>query len=239
MTEPGSARAPRVAPPGSPAVVYADELAEGRVYVDRLRVHHLELVRRFLEAAERSLFTIDLVLGAAMTRSYALVDGFISAFDTWNPIVAAPLLRMQIDSLVRVSYMATAPQGDEVVEYVIGGGEFRRLKDSDGEPLTDRRLLEVAAGAHPWVRDVYEATSGWVHFSPEHVRATWRVREDDSGGLRLSGGVPLRPEQIPLTALVELLGAMTRATEELFGYVETWESRKGLPPGEERQLDRE
>lgn len=75
-----------------------------------------------------------------------------------------------------------------------------------------------------------------MHFSPEHVRATWRVSENDEGGLHVAGAVPLRPEQIPLSALRELLGAMTKATEELFGYVEIWESRKGLPPGQERQL---
>ena len=46
----------------------------------------------------------------------------------------------------------------------------------------------------------------------------------------------IRPEQIPLSALQELIGALTQATEELFGYVELWESRKGLPSGETRDI---
>jgi hypothetical protein len=71
------------------------------VRIDRLRVHHLDLVKRFLEVADRSLYAIDLVLGAAMTRSYSLVDGFITAFDSRKPIVAAQLIRMQIDSPIR------------------------------------------------------------------------------------------------------------------------------------------
>jgi hypothetical protein len=201
----------------------------------------MDLVGRFLKVAGGSIYTIDLVMGAAMTRSYSLVDGFIGAFDTWNPIVAAPLVRMQIDSLVRIAYMANAPHADDVAAYVIGGGEFRNLKDPDGKKLTDGRLLARAATTHPWLQDVYDATSGWVHFSPEHVRASWRVNEDEDGGndetgLYLSGAVPLQPEQIPLSALQELLGAMTKATEELFGYVEVWESRKVLPPGEVRDF---
>jgi hypothetical protein len=36
-----------------------------------------------------------------MTRSYSLVDGFITAFDSRKPIVAAQLIRMQIDSPIR------------------------------------------------------------------------------------------------------------------------------------------
>ena len=116
-------RAPRVPPPGSPALVYTAEIAEQRVYLDAMRVHHLDLVRRFLAAAGGKIYTIDVVFGAAMTRSYSLVDGFISAFDSWNLIVAAPILRMQIDSLARVSYMSRAPHADEVAAYVIKGGE--------------------------------------------------------------------------------------------------------------------
>jgi len=179
-------------------------------------------------------------MGAAMTRSYSLVDGFIDAFDSWNPIVAAPTLRMQIDSLVRVAYVARAEQADEVAAYVIGGGEFRHLKDPNGQKLLDRRLLEHAADAHPWVQEVYSATSGWVHFSPEHVRATWKVIQNDddpSAGMRFSGGVPLPQDMIPCEALAQLVMAMTKATEELFGYVEAWESRKGLPAGEVRDLE--
>jgi hypothetical protein len=55
--------------------------------------------------------------------------------------------------------------------------------------------------------------------------------------LTIFGAVPLSPEQIPVEALQQLIGAMIKATEELFGYSEAWESRKGLPLGEARVLD--
>lgn len=68
-------RAPRVPPPGSPALVYADEIAERRVYLDAMRIHHLDLVRRFLAAADGNIYTIGVVFGGAMTRSYSLSTG--------------------------------------------------------------------------------------------------------------------------------------------------------------------
>lgn len=232
MAEQASVRDPRVPPPDSPAIAHGEELFSARVHLDRLRVHHLDLTRRFMEA-DGSLYSIDLVMMAVMSRSYSLVDGFISAFDSWNLIVAAPILRMQLDSLTRLAYLATAPRADEVAEYVIGGGEFRKLRDEDNRKLTDARLIEHAEEPHPWIKGVYEATSGWVHLSPAHVVAALQVGEE---GTTISGGIPIRPEQIPVSMLQEVLGAMIRATEEIFGYVEVWESRKGLPPGKVRDI---
>ena len=225
-------------PRGSPAYVHPDTLMEPRAYLDRLRIHHLELTKRFLSAADGALYTIDVFLAACMSRSYSVVDGFLDAWDNWNIVVAAPLLRMQLDTLVRVSYMTRAPRADEVAMDILGGGEFRRLKDAEGHRLTDKRLGELAAPHHPWIADVYDATSGWVHLSPSHVTATWQLKESshpDALGT-LVGATPIRPEQISPSALHELIGAITKATEELFGYVEAWESRKGLPLGEVRDI---
>jgi hypothetical protein len=75
-----------------------------------------------------------------------------------------------------------------------------------------------------------------VHFSPAHVVASWQVKDDEEGGKALFGAIPIRAEQIPPSVLAEVLGAMIKATHEIFGYVEIWESRKGLPPAEIREL---
>jgi hypothetical protein len=191
-----------------------------------MRIHHLDLSKRFLG---EELYETDLFFIAVMARSYSLVDGFVSAFDSWNPAVMAPLVRLQIDSLVRVSYLAKAPKVEEVAVHLIKGGEFRTLKDADEKNLSDKRLIEHAQKVHPWIDDVYKATSGWIHFSPAHISAAVQVTSDESSDesfLKIFGGIPIRPEQIPLSALEELLGAMTQATGELFDYVQAWETAK-------------
>jgi hypothetical protein len=237
MNRPNHFRAVRSLPPNSPALVHRSELLSARHHLDRLRIHHIDLTSRFLRTSGGSLYGIDLVFMGAMARSYSVVDGFLNAFDTWNPIVAAPLVRIQIDTLVRVAYMARAPRADEIALHVLGGGEFRQLRDGENKRLTDKRLLEHAEPSHPWLSPVYEATSGWVHFSPAHVRAAVQLRVENEKTVGISGAVPIRPEEIPVSALQELIGAMVQATEELFGYVEVWESRKGLPTGYARRLE--
>ncbi len=236
MGEERSVRGAREPVAGSPALVHPDELLAGRKYLDRLRVHHLDLVARFLEAGG-AIYSIDVIVAAAMNRSYSLVDGFLGAFDSWNLIVAAPVLRMQMDSLTRLAYIANAPKADEVAAYLIGGGEFRKLTDAQGKRLTDARLIEHAEATHPWIKDVYNVTSGWVHFSPAHVSVSWGIKDgEEEGAKALFGAIPTPAERIPVSMLLELLGAMIKATQEVFGYVEIWESRKGLPLGEARQL---
>jgi len=226
MDQPRPPRELRPIPSGSPADTHQAELAKGRMRLDAMRAHHIDLSRWFLG---EELYETDLFFIAVMARSYSLVDGFISAFDSWNPAVMAPLLRLQIDSLARVAYLAKVPKVEKLALYLIGGGEFRKLKDTDGKNLSDRRLVEHSQEAHPWIEDVYKATSGWVHFSPAHISAAVQLTPDESSDesfLKLFGGIPIRPEQIPLSALEELLGAMTQATNDLFGYVEIWAATK-------------
>jgi hypothetical protein len=132
---PWPVRSPKEPQENSPSKLHPAELGRDRLHIDKLRVHHLDLVGRFLEVSGGALYTLDLFMVVAMTRSYSIVDGFIDAFDSWSPIVAAPLIRMQIDTLVRLSYTARAQSAQEVAEYVIGGGEFRHLKDSASQTV--------------------------------------------------------------------------------------------------------
>jgi hypothetical protein len=231
-------RAPRVPSSWSPAGVYPDALAERRLYLDLLRVHHLDLTRRFMSVDEGKMYWTDLLVMTVAARSYSLVDGFLSAFDAWNPIVAAPIVRMQINNLVRLAYAAEG-NSDDFARYLVEGGELRHRSDDEGKRLTDARLIERASGAHPWVKAVYEATSGWVHLSPALLHSVVQFREDDGSdepGYVVGVGIPVRRDRIPLRAHEELIVAMTKATEEVFGYIESWEARKGLPPGQTRNL---
>lgn len=205
------------------------ELKQPRAYLDRLRVHHLDLAQRMVEADNGNLYLPDILFMTMIQRSYGLVEAVIDCVDAYNLVAAAPLLRLQLDSLVRACYVAHAPSADDVVKALLEGTEFRKMKDSEGKQLTDGRLVELATPHHPWVQAVYKETSGWVHLSRNHVGSAWQVDGD-----QLSGGIPLSPDIIPSRLWLELLSAMTKATEEIFGYVELWESRKGLPLGQAR-----
>lgn len=197
----------------------------------------MRLAHRFLSVADGNIYLPDMFFTALMQRSYGLVDALIDLVDGYNLAAAAPILRLQLDSLVRASYVAHAPDADVVVTEILRGVEFRAMRDKDGQKLTDFRLNELAAPYHPWVQAVYAKTSGWIHLSSEHMFTTWRSAEDSDGSEAgaFRAAVPLPPEWVPTRLWAELLDAMAQATREIFGYVEVWESRKGLPPGKFRE----
>ncbi|GAA1719546.1 hypothetical protein [Brachybacterium phenoliresistens] len=223
-------RQPKPVPPDSSATTFPD-LLPSRERLDALRRQHPDVANLALSVAEGQVFPTDLLVIAMIQRSYGVVDALIDAVDSYNIHAAAPLLRLQLDTLFRAHYAASG-NSDELAMRLLEGKEFRRMKDSEGKTLNDGRLKDLAAAAHPWAPEVYDKTSGWVHFSLSHMLATVQV----SGKSELFMGVPLQPHVIPESLWQEVYGASIRATEELFLYVRGWAERKGMPPGEFREL---
>lgn len=224
-------RDPRTMPDGGSAQRFPD-LAEPRKRLDKLRVDHLTLARGVIEVAEGAVFMPDMIVMAMLQRSYGVVDALIDAIDTYNMHAAAPLLRLQLDTLFRAHYIASGPDLDDLTSRLLQGEEFRNIEDAEGKRLTDVRLKDLAKEAHGWALPVYRETSGWVHFSVSHMRVTTQVGNDNEFFM----SVPLPPSVLPESLWQEIYAASIRATEELFVYVRGWAARKGLPPGEMRDL---
>jgi len=223
-------RLPRVPKPQLPggSVDRYPELAAPRQALDQLRIDHLELAEQSLMAADGNLYPPDLIITAMLQRSYGVIGALIDAVDTYNIHVAAPLLRIQLDTLFRAHYIASGSDVNDITMRLLRGEEFRKIKDPDGKPLNDYRLKELAGKNHAWALPVYDKASGWVHFSVNHMHAT--VQVVDTGGFQM--GVPLRADVIPESLWHEIYGAAIQATRELFAYVRDWATWKEMPLGQ-------
>lgn len=185
-----------------------------------------------VEAADGQIYFPDMIVIAMLQRSYGVVDALIDGVDTYNMHAAAPLLRLQLDTLFRACYLAAGVDADDLTKRLLAGEELRRMTDSEGKKLTDHRLQELARPYHEWALAVYRKTSGWVHFSVSHMRATTQVGDDREFLM----SIPLRPTVIPESLWHEVYGAAAKATEEIFDYALGWAARKGLPPGTTRKI---
>lgn len=219
-------------PPGCPAERFP-VLAPQRQRLDQLRIEHLDVAGKTIAVADGKVYNPDLIVMAMLQRSYGVVDALIDAVDNYNMHAAAPLIRLQLDTLLRAHYVASCGDLDDLTGRLLRGEQFRKIKDSEGKNLTDARLQELAKDVHPWVGPVYKETSGWVHFSVRHMAATTQVGDDNDFFM----GVPLRPTVLPESLWQEVYAAAIRAAEELFDYARGWASRKGLPPGQTRELN--
>lgn len=216
-------------PVGSPADV-DPELRIVRTRLIELVAKHLPTVKAFMAD---NVLSIDIFMVGVANRSFYLVTGFLDALDEWNTFAAAPLVRLQLDSLIRLSYIAGAPRSDDVVDHVLKGTPFNRLKDAQGTRLTDKHLTALAAQHHPWIESVYSDSNEWIHLSRIQVLSPWEVSaEPDSR--TLSGQFPMRRASIPPGFLRGMVDAMAEATDDLLVYMDLWRRRKGLPLGEAR-----
>lgn len=202
--------------------------------LEMLHDSHTSTMRRQLEAGG-GIFPFDLFYGGVIQRSVCLCRGFLDAFLDWNLVVAAPLVRLQIDNLVRVSYISRHATPHQVAMEAMDT-EFRRMKGPDGHPLLDHRLVKLAAPFHDWLPPVYDAASGWVHFSPLHATTPWSIEGGGKDeGAKLLGKILYQIDEYPETFLQEVLGAMEQATAEVLAYGRDWQYTKDFYRSSDQQ----
>jgi hypothetical protein len=215
-------------PPGSPGQL-DPSLAKVRRRLLEHSDSHIAVVKGFMSATE-NFYSLDMFLVGVANRSIYLVRGFVDALDKWNVFAAAPLVRLQVDS---VCYMTRAPSATIVADQVLSGMSFRNLKDADGQRLTDKHLVDIALPHHPWLGNVYSSGNDWVHLSRLQILAPWEYKEGEPIG-RISVRFPMRRSSIPPQFLTNMTAAMSEATDDLLTYMDLWRRRKGLPLGEAR-----
>lgn len=98
-----------------------------RVLID----DHPNAVMAIARADGGKVFAFDMFVMGLIERSLHLVYGFMATFDGWNLVSAAPLVRLQIDNLVRLSYVARHPEMHKVAIEAMDT-EFRHMEDPDG-----------------------------------------------------------------------------------------------------------
>ncbi len=204
------------APSGQPL---APRPSPGSEALRRLRPAHLDMLRALVAAQDGQLTTADLLATMALNRSLSLMDGFLQLTAANNAICAVPLLRLQLDSVLRLYAHSVAADPSALLERVLSGAPLTRkptLTSVHGERLTDTHLIQLLmrdSDLH-WFQDVYEATSGYVHMSRAHFLGML-VDDQTSGSadrstFSVGRGIRWRPEHKE-----EAIEAFTAATEAL------------------------
>lgn len=185
--------------------------------IERQKRAHFDLFQELRTADGGNVYSTDLFIEAVLKRSLDLIDGIICLTNRWNFIAAAPLLRLQLDNLLRLSYLPQSENPSEVVEAVLRGESFQKLKDSEGKCLSDKRLRYHARSLYPWLDRVYEETSKLVHLSNKHFFLPVTSVDDKERTMTTSFrvGIPHWPE----SEIDNFLNAASWATDALLKVV--------------------
>ncbi len=144
-----------------------------------------------IQVSHSTLFVIG-----ALKRTLAQSQGFRDLIGAKNFPCAAAILRMQIDIAMRINTLLLFKERDACCQAILGGKRFNTLKDSVGNKLTDNYLRRKLAEKHPWVSQIYEETSDFVHLSGRHFYSSIESTDDTTRVVKfaISGIDPPRPE---------------------------------------------
>lgn len=164
------------------------------------------------ELSVRRITSQRLFLFGAAKRTLAQAEGFRVMQDACNATVAASLVRLQLDTLLRLYALWWVTDADAFADEVFGGRPINRIKAADGQVMTDADLYRRLSDVIPWIRTVYQETSGFVHFSERHLLAVLQASDvgDDDGAFVLNVD-PLDAER-PSTYFNQLASSFTDVT---------------------------
>ena len=171
---------------------------------------------------------MDVFATAVLHRSLSLSLGFCQMIRAENFICAAPLIRLQVDNLLRFHAAWLVPKPDEFAMAVVKGKEVRHFKDKAGEKMTDLYLRGKLMAQYPWINRLYKATSGYIHLSSQHVANAFCVDGAD-GEARFTMHIGNRDRLIPDSLRIEASKAMITVTQAVLKWVHDWAWTKDNP----------
>jgi len=165
-------------------------------------------------------YAMDFLTVAVLNRSLTLIRGFCDLVESRNFLVAVPLIRLQLDSCLRFSAAWYAPNLNEVANKILGGARIKDLRDRDGNKMHDSYLMKKLAVKYPWVSDVYENTSGYIHLSDRHIFNALHIADKEERIVLLKVGE--EDAFVPQEAYLDAIEGFKAITVVLLGLVKAY-----------------
>ncbi|MGQ5490865.1 hypothetical protein ACUH78_18665 [Thauera sp. ZXT1-4] len=189
--------------------------------VAELRKEYVSAFSGHFESAEgKPFYRADLIMFGLIDRNIGLLEALPPLFESYNIHALAPLLRVQLDGLLRLHAFRIVQNREDLARHVIKGSKLRNFKANDGKPLTDHYLVSSLKEELPWVESMYDTLCGWVHFSESHV-FTAASEGAEEGKVEIGIGSfrqPIKPElfEEAKAATVAIHKATTKIIHDYF-----------------------
>jgi len=112
-----------------------------------------------------SMHPMDMVIIGIVKRCLSIASAFDKLVLEWNMTCARAVLRMQLDTMLRLSAFWLSSDPQKMAMDFIAGKQINRMKDKDGCKMTDSYLSRKLGKQFDWIPKVYEYTSSYIHFS--------------------------------------------------------------------------
>ena len=174
-----------------------------------------DAMRRAFGGDGGTLFITDFILAGATKRTLALGHGLIEMINAKNMVCGRALVRMQLDTVSRVLAYTYVADREDMARRVIAGEKLRTFSCTNGKKLTDQYLVSRLSEHLPWATEVYNRTSGAVHFSEQQFFSTISHMAEDAQGKSISMVISHFDANYPEASWVELADCFRDLTEFL------------------------
>lgn len=118
----------------------------------------------------------DMFVMSILNRMTEINDAFneLTTPDNYNYLGAAPLVRLQIDTLLYTYAGTLADDFYNFLKYFLSGGKWSKLKDKEGNELKESFLVDKLCklyGTDEFKR-IYKGASNYIHLSNSHLFMT-------------------------------------------------------------------
>ncbi|MEE8585996.1 MAG: hypothetical protein V3T83_14220, partial [Acidobacteriota bacterium] len=128
----------------------------------------------------------EAITAVVLQRSRHLVEAFALLIAQRNLTACGAIIRMQLDSLMRLYACSLVADPMELWEVLNSGVRWGTVRSATGEPLSDKYLHEQLSLKYAWASGLYARMSGYVHLSTPHLDAT--IQGEQFLGMVLSIG---------------------------------------------------
>lgn len=149
------------------------EELNGKLNQVGLEIFKNETAKKLLSKPSHFTFSI-------IHRAIELNRGFKTLADSNNWITAINLIRLQADNCMRLFALSMVQDRLDFYNRVLNGEHIRNIKDAEGNKMTDHHLSFKLEELYPGFRQLYENTSGFIHFSNEHMKFNNDYSENDN-----------------------------------------------------------
>ncbi|MBO9127936.1 MULTISPECIES: hypothetical protein [unclassified Rhizobium] len=152
---------------------------------------------------------------AAIKKTASLSHAFCSLIRAKNTLSAAELVRLQLDTALRMFGLTLISDLEAAGRHLMNDGSYRKLRSHDNQPLTDAYLHRKLNERYPGLTEAYEDASAFVHLTGLHIKTgLWPRPGSPTLYFDLSGTDDSRPDEW-FADLVDAFDQATKLTADL------------------------
>lgn len=176
--------------------------------------------KNLLETISTTEFSIFCT--SILNRTINLNRGFISLTRDSNYITAAPLVRLNLDSLLRL-FASTQSEFhyDKFAKKVREGKKISDMYDFNKKrKLRDSELVKRLKNikGFKWTNEIYKIGSGYVHLSNQHLYSSFRIENNQT----LVGGIRKNDEFVPENEKIAGTHYMILSSRGIRIFIDDW-----------------